>query len=451
MEKYCTLKDMVPGSVVKLPDERLALIFGLEYSNAKDTDIFPTVLRVDGNTLIPTSLPSQPETTKFALSDSKILIQRVKQAFATHTLALPSMKPSMGCDPEIFVVHGDGTLFPAWEFLPSEEESNKKKLEWMLASNEETGHSNALWADEGNNNQIPQLVPSYWDGAQAEFAPWAKHCLETLHGSTKLGLHAVLAAARKIDPQAKLTVQNVFELPNTILKNADIQYIRFRCKPSYNVYGDLGGELPDGREYAFRCAGGHIHIGLRKFTLPSIEQIIRALDGVLGVIGVSLAAGLDNPERRRTYGRAGEFRLPDYGIEYRVLSNFWLTHPAISMLVFELARVIIRFAESGLFRVCWLADEKETRDVINNCDVTGARKILERNTHVLAGLLSNLWQEKIGEAKMRKTALDTILNGMEVVVKDPTDVEGNWNLGKESKYCQGQHESWNSTVHSVKA
>jgi hypothetical protein len=34
----------------------------------------------------------------------------------------------------------------------------------------------------------------------------------------------------------------------------------------------------------------------------------------------------------------------------------------------------------------WEADEQETRDVVNNCDVAGARKILKRNKGTLLGL-----------------------------------------------------------------
>ena len=43
-------------------------------------------------------------------------------------------------------------------------------------------------------------------------------------------------------------------------------------------------------------------------------------------------------ERREVYGRAGEHRLPKYGLEYRTLSNFWLRSYPLYSLIFGLAR-----------------------------------------------------------------------------------------------------------------
>jgi hypothetical protein len=49
---------------------------------------------------------------------------------------------------------------------------------------------------------------------------------------------------------------------------------------------------------------------------------VKQLDWYLG--GWSLKHDSD-PTRRTLYGRAGACRLKSYGVEYRVLSNFWMT------------------------------------------------------------------------------------------------------------------------------
>lgn len=457
--KYCTLKDISPGSTIELPkqyqsrEHETAVVLGLEF-NPIDRTIRTSFLR---DTMIQLDLPPLKEDTKLILSNDRTLQDASLKAFIANKLDLPYLGMSCGCDPEIFVIHGDGDVFPAWEFMPSEDEARKLAKEWLKqewkGKYEGSDHLNIADWDSLQNNICPEKVPAYWDGAQAEFAPWAKSCLETLHFGTRVGLETVLQAARLKDPRAKLTLQNVIALPDEVLRNGKDKHIQFRCSRSYNVYNDPGDGVPNARQYKYRCAGGHIHIGYtRKFTAPGIEQIVRGLDGVLGIAGVSLAAGVDNPERRHTYGRAGEFRLPEHGMEYRVLSNFWLSHPALAMLVFELARGAVRLAESGLYNLCWVGDEKEIRDVINNCDVKGARAILHRNAAVLMGMLHWIWvpQDKRPEdvcSKMRILAMRTILNGMEAAIKDPYDIEGNWKLNNPEAWkvhCRGENDSWKS-------
>lgn len=461
MHKLCSLKDIAPGSVIEVPREyrrkegEVAVLLGLNYQDKKKIEA--DFIREVNDEFVTTSMPAQDADTQLALSDDRTISQAVMNAFVTHKLLLPELGMSMGCDPEVFVEHEDGSIFPAWEFMPSEEAALRAAKSW---DTQEFDYSppieyykthpvvfqGKVWRSVDHNAE-PRKIPAYWDGAQAEFAPWAKNCLETLHCGTQVGLKTVLEAARTKDPKARLTLRNVVELAPEVLKNTPNEFIQFRCSQSFNVYGDCGDGVPDARLYKYRCSGGHIHIGCtRKFTAVGIEQIVRGLDAVLGVIGVSLAAGIDNPERRHTYGRAGEFRLPAHGIEYRVLSNFWLSHPAIAMLVFELARASVRLAKSGLFNLSWAAKEEETREVINNCDVDGARKILTRNHGVIQGMLRSLWTQVSSEpwrAKMREQALQTIMKGIGEVIERPFDIEGNWKLHRGFRgHCHGENESW---------
>ena len=43
-------------------------------------------------------------------------------------------------------------------------------------------------------------------------------------------------------------------------------------------------------------------------------------------------------ERRKVYGRAGDYRTPEWGIEYRTLSNFWLKEYRLMSMVVGLCR-----------------------------------------------------------------------------------------------------------------
>src|SRR5262249_21635736 len=153
------------------------------------------------------------------------------------------------------------------------------------------------------------------------------------------------------------------------LMTADAKYVNFGCSPSINIYDDAPMGVADPRSYIYRFAGGHLHNGLGRLSDRTARRITVALDGILGVATVGMAEGIDNPIRRTVYGRAGEIRLPAHGIEYRVLSNFWLCHPAISMLVCEIFRLAIMMGMTDLYNQMWRADQNEVRRVINECDV----------------------------------------------------------------------------------
>lgn len=106
------------------------------------------------------------------------------------------------------------------------------------------------------------------------------------------------------------------------------QALMFGCDPDFNAWKD--GKVnprPRSNEAGLRTCGGHVHLGYDdKFESPDEERffrhrVVQAADAVLGVPSV-----LEDLDTRRAllYGKAGAFRPTSYGLEYRVLSNFWL-------------------------------------------------------------------------------------------------------------------------------
>lgn len=103
------------------------------------------------------------------------------------------------------------------------------------------------------------------------------------------------------------------------------------CSADLNAYTGLENPKPNA-EVPFRTAAGHVHIGWT--TGQDIEdpghlttccEFTKVLDLFLGV--PSVIADPDT-QRRSLYGAAGAFRAKEYGLEYRVLSNFWLKDKA---------------------------------------------------------------------------------------------------------------------------
>ena len=99
------------------------------------------------------------------------------------------------------------------------------------------------------------------------------------------------------------------------------------CSADLNAYTGKENETPDA-EVPFRTAAGHIHIGWTEHQdiecpnhMDTCREFTKVLDLYLGVPSVILDP---DTKRRSLYGAAGAFRSKDYGLEYRVLSNFWL-------------------------------------------------------------------------------------------------------------------------------
>lgn len=102
------------------------------------------------------------------------------------------------------------------------------------------------------------------------------------------------------------------------------------CDPDFNAWTSEENPRPDtSTDPALRCAGGHVHIGWTDEAdiaddehLGHCRDLVKQLDWFLG--GWALRIDKDT-ERRKLYGKEGAFRPKPYGVEYRVLSNCWIS------------------------------------------------------------------------------------------------------------------------------
>lgn len=97
----------------------------------------------------------------------------------------------------------------------------------------------------------------------------------------------------------------------------------FGCEPDYNAWTLCINNKPQADDKNLRTAGGHIHVGY-EYNEDVMQQVslIKAMDLFLGTW--SVIADTNGSLRRNLYGNAGAFRPKPYGVEYRVLSNFWI-------------------------------------------------------------------------------------------------------------------------------
>lgn len=348
-----------------------------------------------------------PATSRYKLPAASFDVPKWRHSQIAHTANHIGMTP--GADPEFFVSDADGSVIPAWEFLPSKE----KPL--------------GLASGQGE---------AYWDGLQAEWriTHMTGICLDRFTGALYNSLRDLLGVAVAKFPKAHLDIRSVVDVEPSLLRTELEPHVMFGCQGSENVYGIKGRTDENPREVPIRFAGGHMHFGLNgnhsrwgvsRALQQEIVGAVKMLDAVVGVALVSMSEGYDDVRRREYYGLAGEYRLPKHGLEYRVPSNFWLCARPIAYLVWDVARWAVNAGCMGL-RDAYDATDAEVIAAINGNDVKLARTILQRNEDVFRGWLAYY------AAPGAELAWETLLGGPKAVGLDPADILHNWALGRWS-------------------
>jgi len=312
----------------------------------------------------------------------------------------------MGADPEVFVVNKQGIIIPAFTFLPHKKAGNP-----------------------------------FWDGFQAEFTTRAYNCLAFLVDEVQSKLKTILNEAKKIDETASLTYKSVVEIPISIMNKADKEHVMLGCAPSKNIYNIPSIKIDDPYTLPIRFAGCHFHLGGDRFT--NIDQTVGGIDAILGVISVSLFQGMEDERRRRYYGRAGEFRTPTHGLEYRTLSSAVLSHPVLFHLCYDLARASAHIAQAQLFDF-WNTKDFSIPDIINDYDIIAAKKLLIQNKAALMAILEKLYRLKSPiTTKLYNLIIEGAINMLPV-----NDMADNWHI-KRNQIWKSHSEGNNCCVYKL--
>lgn len=273
------------------------------------------------------------------------------------TIQIPYKMVMFGADPEFFFSK-DGAVIGAEKVLPKE--------------------------------GIPGIII---DGVQAEFNIKPDTCRQRFSGSLRTCfLQTELLLGKGVTADFSQTVTVTEKEMQSLSKEAQ----QFGCAPSKNAYQEAGLSIQDASTYRYRSAGGHIHLGLQ---VQNPEHLVKLLDILLGNTCVLLDRDPGNVERRKVYGRAGEYRLPAHGLEYRTLSNFWLRDYKLTSFVLAMARFAVCVADSpeASKAVIEAVSMKDIRNAINLNDYDLA---MENFLHIRDVVTSIIPQAIAGEDRL---------------------------------------------------
>lgn len=141
------------------------------------------------------------------------------------------------------------------------------------------------------------------------------------------------------------------------------------CSSSYNAWTYKQHSV-DRSDETLRTTGMHIHVGYDKPDTDVSIELIRAMDLFLGVPSVLIDP---DTERRKMYGKAGDYRLKSYGTEYRVLSGYFLSNDELLKWVYKNTQKAIEFVNMGGI----ITNAEEIIECIDNCNKELALEIIE--------------------------------------------------------------------------
>lgn len=143
----------------------------------------------------------------------------------------------------------------------------------------------------------------------------------------------------------------------------------FGCSIDFNAYTHGPNPKPEGASTNLRSAGTHIHVSYDNPNIDTSIKLVKYMDMFLGIPSVVLDP--DN-ERRKLYGKAGCFRICQYGVEYRSLSGFFISNSGLVEFMWnQTMKAIDAFNSKAM-----LINQDAVQDVINNCDFEMAEKLI---------------------------------------------------------------------------
>lgn len=230
------------------------------------------------------------------------------------------------------------------------------------------------------------------DGIQVELNPVPETCRALL--GAELG-ECFKTLKKKLDTlnEIKTSFATTIKVSKREMASLSEKSKILGCTPSYTTSKEPLDAIPNGRDYPIRSGGGHIHLGDHEGNLTKAfadpERLVHLLDIIVGNTCVLIDRDEGNIERRKVYGRAGEYRLPKYGLEYRTLSNFWLKSYPLTSFVMSLARLAVSIAQYSEKGNDWAAELLATVDIqdIHKAINTNDYKLAYKNFNAVKALL----------------------------------------------------------------
>ena len=216
----------------------------------------------------------------------------------------------------------------------------------------------------------------HYDNATMEFTIEPSHTKEQFCREIEGGVEAVLSYLRGkyVDKDISSIILPSYEFEVEQMLAIGKEVFVFGCESDFCAWSGMCNDAPSADDMMRTC-GGHIHVGVDEEITPDYQiKLAKMMDFLLGIPSVLLDS---DKKRVGRYGKAGAFRGKDYGIEYRVLSNFWLSKKEYMEWVYEQSVKAVETIEDLPKYLSFFGDNTDdVRNVINKHDSATAREFV---------------------------------------------------------------------------
>ena len=175
-------------------------------------------------------------------------------------------------------------------------------------------------------------------------------------------IRSVLLAGLEKLPETRFSRLSCAIFPESEMENPSAWV--FGCEPDFNAWTGFENVKPEPPHPYMRSAGGHIHVE----TQLDKKHVVRTMDLTHAVPSILMDSG---EERRKLYGAPGAYRPKPYGVEYRVLSNFWIFRKRLIEWVWDQTELALQMVEAGV-------DLSPFGDEMQQCINTGNKHMAEK-------------------------------------------------------------------------
>lgn len=292
------------------------------------------------------------------------------------------VKILIGADPEFFV---------------------KKNGEYVSAHGLVNGTKEAPQPVKGGAVQVDGMALEFNINPAANWREWDTSFTTVLEGMRKL---VPAEYTFHFDPVAHFGKDYIDQQPEEAKK--------LGCTPDYNAYTGEQNPTPNG-ELPFRTASGHVHIGWTEDMDPydpdhfeACCMLTKQLDVCLGIPSLMWDA---DSTRRELYGKAGAFRPKSYGMEYRVLSNAWLSNVDLRQSIFHMTLKATKSLLDGKDYSQYIGTDL-IQSTINSSNLDKALDII-----AALDILPTIYGATLFQNKYKERKTSTLQNDLAIVKK----------------------------------
>jgi hypothetical protein len=251
------------------------------------------------------------------------------------------MFASIGCDPEVFVRDSGGDIVSAIGLVGGTKEAPKPVQRGAV--------------QEDNMLAEFNIDPAYT----------VEHFVHNIN--------TVISELEGILDGKTVEVKASHHFTKDAIQDGGRQALEFGCDPDFNCWTLKPNNKPSPFT-TMRTAGGHVHIGYDNPSEVKSANIARMCEYYLGLPSVLID---NDSERRNLYGCSGAFRFKPYGLEYRVLSNFWIATDELKEWAFNEAQRCV--ADVALLpQLQEVLSQEELSRIINEGDRKAAEYYCEK-------------------------------------------------------------------------